>query len=141
MREIKFRAWDKLEQCFINIKSFGFFEDGEIWYVQATDENENDIDPPYFLDEDRLEIIQFTGIYDKNGKEIYEGNIVKITSPYADDVISKVVWGGTEYPAFDLPKYDGDTMNAFSAIRFNGDDEIEIIGNIYEHPHLLKELG
>jgi|SRR5690625_5002446 len=131
MREIKFRAWDKLEQCFINIKSFGFFEDGEIWYVQATDENENDIDPPYFLDEDRLEIIQFTGIYDKNGNEIYEGDILKhpignnAEITYIDDlaafVASYKIIGKNE-----MDYLDSEIMKM-----------CEVIGNIYEHPHLL----
>lgn len=87
---------------------------------------------------DEIELMRYTELTDKNGKEIYEGDILKISNPYVGDIISEVVWGGAEYPAFDLPNYDGDTMNAFSAIQFNGEDEMEVIGNIYEHPHLLK---
>lgn len=156
MREIKFRAWFSKRQEMIDVESLHFFQpelDGRTcaeveaksdfekggWYTQLREATNRKTSLPGSKTQiPRVVLMQYTGLTDKNGREIYEGDIVKIINPCAEDIISKVVWGGAEYPAFDLPKYDGYTMNAFSAIRFNGDDEMEVIGNVFEHPHLLE---
>ena len=90
------------------------------------------------------QIMQYTGLNDKNGKEIYEGDVVRVvydgSLKYTDEDVEvcKVIWGANEedeyYPAFDL---EGNKMetNALSMAKNNGD--IEIIGNIYENPELL----
>lgn len=145
MREIKFRAWDKDETQWLNIKHFGF-DDKELWYVQAIDENEKDIDPPYFVEYNEIELMQYTGLKDKNGKEIYEGDILQTTqypcSPVDDYVLV------VEY---DIDRFWGvRTMKANATVRgiSNGiadglyeflDEELEVIGNIYENPELINK--
>jgi hypothetical protein len=93
MREIKFRAWDKETKTMQYNVSFLY---------------------------NNAEIMQFTGILDKNGKEIYEGDIVK-----RGTTISDIIW---EDYGFKLRK-----GNSICDVN----KPIEIIGNIYESPELL----
>ena len=92
---------------------------------------------------DHVELLQFTGLKDANGKEIYEGDIVRVSfdgESYADEV----VWWGKDgqdscYPAFDLKKHSADyDQNAFSGIIAYGAETIEVIGNMHENPELLE---
>lgn len=69
---------------------------------------------------------QFTGLYDKNGKKIFEGDIVKIN----ENQIDEVMYG---YGCFLLAREDQDYE--FTRLDFN---KIEVIGNIYDNPELLR---
>lgn len=121
MREIKFRAWRKDEQRMYSIGSLSFMT-----YSDGTPENrgcegwwgDNHRDR-FSLAE--VVLMQYTGLKDKNGKEIYEGDIVvmKADSLNEEQTI-EVKWrkeGFYEY--------------------FNGFADCEVIGNIYENPELL----
>ncbi|MCB0793371.1 MAG: hypothetical protein KDB88_01420 [Flavobacteriales bacterium] len=78
-------------------------------------------------------LCQFTGLYDKRGKEIYEGDIVRCSS--SNRCPHEVIW--TDIPNENLGSAPGwylsDLMGGYS---FTGMEEV--IGNIYEHPELLK---
>lgn len=72
---------------------------------------------------------QYTGLHDKNGKEIYEGDIVKIK--YRDEDIGKVIY---EHNGFSI---DVTNMNKnYGRVSFVN-NFIEVIGNIYDNPELL----
>ena len=81
-----------------------------------------------FRDNGRYEVIQFTGLKDKNGKEIYEGDIVKGEK-----------WGRIYEVRYD-DEYGG--FHPFVECDFEAtsyyDHPLEVIGNIYENSELLK---
>lgn len=74
-------------------------------------------------------LMQYTGLHDKNGKEIYEGDIVKIK--YRDEDIGKVIY---EHNGFSI---DVTNMNKnYGRVSFVN-NFMEVIGNIYDNPELL----
>ena len=128
MREIKFRAWDKENECMVNIG------DGDP-YIFTVDEF---FRPSLLIWNDDVlgsfghvesAIMQYTGIEDKNGIEIYEGDVV--TGGHASDEYAVVVYCQDDC-AF---KIDTKMWNALIA-----DCPILIIhGNIHENPELLEK--
>jgi len=124
MREIKFRAWDSVEERMyypgdikLSVDFFGdIYDDGE--------------KPPKNVSY-RTKIMQFTGLHDKNGKEIYEDDLW-----FCDGCQYLVQWTGA-YASFNLVaieqdnKHTGEILEMFHA--FKG----EVIGNIYTNPELL----
>jgi uncharacterized phage protein (TIGR01671 family) len=150
MREIKFRAWDKSW----GIMRYDLTITNEYWsYTKGT----------FSCGANHETLMRFTGMKDKNGKEIYEGDIV------SECVVGQVIWNGdaeilscpcgvvTQYPTYlNLsqdkkglvrllkPKWKlqaGDTYNLFLS-KYDGlytwPKDIEVIGNIYESPELLS---
>jgi hypothetical protein len=111
-REIKFRAWDKVKQ-----KMFMIFDNSSLdWFLPTW--------------KDRYEVMQFTGLLDKNGKEIYEGDIVQDSSIYRAPFWQyKIAWNNEKagWLAFPL-----DDANYGFGLSMEGAETLEVIGNIYE---------
>lgn len=134
-REIKFRAWDQLSKCFIYPNSpsrqhhFISLSGSFINFQNGSGGNE------YVLQ-------QFTGLLDKNGKEIYEGDICNIRRYEHLDktktwIKGEVLWGCEHGWVF--RSYYNDNKNGdFYGTRFVEANGIEIIGNIFENPELLN---
>lgn len=126
MRTIKFRAWGK--------NSKEFLTDGKmIGFTLKEIQNIHDID--------LWEFTQFTGLLDKNGKEIYEGDIVTGYT-FAERMGDEVEWT-KEQPA--TVTYDN-KICGFYPFYYNARwrcdvESIEVIGNIYENPELIKPKG
>ena len=165
MRAIKFRAWDKVSKKFLHPWPNGFHILGETTCFDLIGMQLKERSPEKTTLEmlNDVVLMQFTGLLDKNGEEIYEGDIV------SECVVGQVIWNGdaeilscpcgvvTQYPTYlNLsqdkkglvrllkPKWKlqaGDTYNLFLS-KYDGlytwPKDIEVIGNIYESPELLS---
>ncbi|AVH85599.1 hypothetical protein [Lactobacillus phage Maenad] len=126
---IKFRAWDKKNEIYLyNIQD----AHDTVWGLVKYDDGKiAEYDEPCFgdfLNNERYVVEQFTGLKDMNGKDIYEGDLVRL----ADDLDNpyKVI--------FDKAKFE------FSGSRFCYDFgeafmDYEVIGNVHTNPELLEE--
>jgi len=86
------------------------------------------------LDTDNFEIEQLTGLKDVNGKDIYDGDIVKSNYKYAQPKISQIIMAdGNSYIAGE------DLATGNEMLVSDHVEEIEVIGNVHENPELLEE--
>lgn len=144
-REIKFRFWDKKNKKMYSNSFMIHWHDDEI-RVLETDHSDYRIIP---LEEG--ELIQYTGLKDKNGELIYEGDIVEHESAYKHvSGIFEVVYDGykkKDFAAFCLvrtgkwkPRYKGDTKwDGVLGSQGHLAKELRVIGNKFENPNLLKQ--
>jgi uncharacterized phage protein (TIGR01671 family) len=109
----KFRAWDKTENKMFIPEHFGFSESELIT-----------IDGGSIVPYGSYELMQFTGLHDKNGKEIYEGDI--LTNFYGEGEVS-----------FYNGRFIFESEHIRDGLWFIAEHG-QVIGNIYEHPHLLE---
>lgn len=124
----KFRAWDK--KCNEMFKdTFAITEDGQV----ITVEQESVFDTPDYVFNDDLIIMQSTGLFDKNGVEIYEGDVLKTS----DGELAKVAWNKELacWEAKFLSKIID--LSGVADVKSNRSD-CEIVGNIYENPEFLE---
>ena len=116
MRDYRFRAWDKR----FNTMRYG--NPMSIFYLNNSDH----------------ELMQYTGLHDKNGKEIYEGDIVKVNGWNGKNIIKYY----KEWAGFGLDGSDWKMSyihTPFEDSRKGFNVEYEVIGNIYDNPELLKD--
>ena len=127
MREIKFRAF---------IKELNEIREVEyINFLKKMISFPNKFCKEYYLnaDFDEIELMQYTGLKDKNNKEIYEGDIVKLRANHGIGVVKYY----DEWGAF-VVEYIKPRPLAVLGMNYYKED-IEVLGNIYENPELLKE--
>ena len=128
MREIKFRAWNKLYKRMIEFVGAINFLDGKVF----------DASNLYSRDLKYIDLMQYTGLRDKNGKEIYEGDIISADFD-GEGMLFEVAWNNNAM-AWDIKDKNGvfyfDIYENGSPFKFL--KNIKVIGNIYENPELLK---
>lgn len=130
MREIKFKFWDKKEnKMYTNCLNLAISSNGNVSELKYhEDDYFSGVEWVGSAYSEHIIPLRYTGLKDKNGKEIYEGDIFNngnfnVEIYYEESTASFLIRGGF---------LSGDDW-AFSA------QEIEIIGNIYETPKLLEE--
>ena len=124
MREIKFRAWIKELNEIREVEYINF------WKKMISFPNK--FCKEYYLnaDFDEIELMQYTGLKDKNNEEIYEGDIVTLhNNKY------KVIFN-TEEARFVLRDDEFEMNIPFTN---NNNERMEVLGNVYENPELLGE--
>ena len=138
MNRLRFRVWDKEEKKFVDYPVYFNLTNSEIvtelWYGYEIQVEEPLQDSNYIVQ-------QSTGLFDKNGKEIFEGDI--IDKGYSNlDIVDRIgyVKFGTGYDS------DGYLNQEWLGWTTNNDDSLldvhehcTVLGNKFEHPHLLGE--
>lgn len=135
MRPIKFRAWDRADKFMAPVDGT-FHYNGRFMAAYNSDGDGGQCEGAVGTD---CDLMQFTGLLDKNGKEIYEGDVVRgrhWKEPHAMrtsvEGVGVVEWM-TEPPEFWIR--GGPPRGYRTYLDFS---DCEVIGNIYENPELLK---
>ncbi|HHG7613370.1 YopX family protein [Streptococcus pneumoniae] len=151
----KFRVWHHELGRLMSVKCM-FFQDSEIEEFELNDTLMNDYITAY---PDEIELMQSTGLFDRNGKEIFEGDILKFNDEwneychegyvdgsvegvnYVEVVRSEICFefGKTKYPDSSLFILMEDEQLNFKDFIKSEDFEFEIIGNIYENLEFLED--
>lgn len=124
MEPIKFRVWDVVNSEWFDTTTVVMSQDGRLhfWHMYK-----KTLEP---LDEKTYIPVFFTRLKDKNGEEIYEGDIVKMNGSEKNWEVAYE----EHYAAFGFTEEDDwSFLNAYDMER-----EAEVIGNIYENPELIK---
>ena len=122
---IKFRAWDKKLQTMLDVSLIDFKKGvlvGEHWEFGETN----------FMSFDEIELMQSTGLFDRNGNEVFVGDIIKCTRGCPHEVYLEKEYGGT-------------FIGGMPAIYLKGiregyawTEHEEILGNVYENKGFLE---
>ena len=133
MREIKFRAWIENRKLMGPVLAIRFSREG-VYQVNMKDETGFEWQTGAIL-------LQFTGLTDRHGKEIYEGDILKLDGGGEQEPLLPVEWNPTaaQWSVRAPWLKDGPQplvpLEAYIDMPFC---KVEILGNLYEHPHLLQ---
>lgn len=130
-REIKFRAWIKEENKMVIVETMDF-TDKSMQYLEKNEIIDAYLLRTTFLED--IELMQYTGIKDKNGTEIYEGDILKDKKGR----LAIVKWHGS-FSAFMCCFVSEENLYKKNKFLYLAYMNLEVIGNIYENKNLLEE--
>ena len=140
---IKFRAWDNRSETYLyNVQNAYDTLSGTVTYDDGEDAEYDESCFGDFLNNNRYDIEQYTGLADVNGKEIYEGDIVKVwsdmseltTEPTVNEIVSENLFGR---PGVFLKPVRAHLIEP--CLYDSWGNQFEVIGNVHENPELLEE--
>ncbi|WP_057510259.1 YopX family protein [Staphylococcus simulans] len=140
--KIKFRVWDKSEKKMKRVYSIGFNEQGEAISIQ--DEFADNYEAYAMYDVNDYELMQSTGLKDKNGTEIYEGDIVEVLVEDEEPKImkDKTYIGIVVYKRgmFDIKNSKNTYLGIVPQMYMSDIDCVfEVLGNKYQNTELLED--
>ena len=123
-RLIKFRVWDKRETKGMSTQNMLY--DAQLHHLWQD-----------FVDYPGYELMQYTGLTDKNGKEIYEGDIVQYNQNSSYDNMDFIAKWSDDKLGFIFQSNSGEQL-VNQTPHLNRFKHLEVVGNIFEHSELLK---
>ncbi|ARM68496.1 YopX family protein [Staphylococcus haemolyticus] len=131
--KFKFRVWDKEERAMLDVHGINFDAHG-IWTNELIDDESDG----NFIFLDDVELMQSTGLIDKNGVEIYEGDIVALKYPYDKRIKTKgiIVWDSYK-PCFGISMIE--TTERYELYRITARNYLTVIGNVHQNSELLED--
>jgi uncharacterized phage protein (TIGR01671 family) len=160
-QELKFRVWDKIKKVFIDSENYSWGnrvgESGQLFIdlngqlhiaVFPCGNGDNSADSVFdkIPNQDRYVIQQFTGLKDKDGKEIYEGDIIDFSFSYGHERDStgdvygyfEVIFQDCEFVMKGINKWEDELEILPLSYRQEKRDNFKVCGNIFENPDLIK---
>ncbi|HEM2541791.1 TPA: hypothetical protein U0398_000828 [Streptococcus suis] len=132
----KFRFWDREKGCFVD----------DSLYLDSLGNVHRDVTVDFFGPEaienpirpiECIEVMQSTGLFDKNGKEIFESDIVKWEHIDTGQLVRGIVKYDTELGFWGMTDV---RFNDLRSIGYLTNQRVTVLGNIYENPELVDEL-
>jgi len=129
----KYRAWHKTWEDMCKVKRIRFNDDGNVTRVLVKGrELVKGVNFGSDTRLDEIELMQSTGLFDKNGKEVFVGDIIKCTRGCLHEVYIEKEYGGTYIGGMPAIYLKG----IREGYAWTGDEKI--IGNVYQNPELLE---
>ena len=132
--EIEFRAWIKNRKKMVKVEEISFIGQKQIAYDEI-EYRYTDKEPFHYtqlVDFDDIKLMQYTGLKDKNGVKIFEGDIFAWGS-----TLYQVIYADFGFKVKYVKGHNDMYLYDFQLNYFEENDEIEVIGNIYEDEDLL----